>query len=80
MSNISNSQERDGPVIFEKDTGGPATGAGPDPFKEVDDFLSKVDGGDDEGKGRGSKRYGMQDGGGSSRKRARVDVEGDDRR
>ncbi|KAI9758435.1 MAG: mRNA splicing protein [Chaenotheca gracillima] len=67
-------EERDGPVMFEKDTGA-------DPFKEVDDFLSKVEGGAgteaDGGAAAGSKRYGIQEGEGSSRasKRARRDDE-----
>ncbi|KAI9844595.1 MAG: mRNA splicing protein [Thelocarpon superellum] len=55
-------EERNGPVQFEKDSGA-AVGAS-DPFQEVDDFLSRVDGaGDaarDEKKGEGSKRYGIQ--------------------
>ncbi|KAI9847959.1 MAG: mRNA splicing protein [Sclerophora amabilis] len=62
-------EERDGPVLFEKDTGGSA-----DPFKEVDDFLSKVDGaGNAADGGAGSKRYGIQEEEGRSRtsKRAR---------
>ncbi|KAI9807084.1 MAG: mRNA splicing protein [Sarcosagium campestre] len=70
-------EERDGPVMFEKDTTAGATTAAPtvDPFSEVDDFLSKVDG--------GGKRYGIQEGGGEgsrSRKRARVDDVDEDER
>ncbi|KAI9798687.1 MAG: mRNA splicing protein [Piccolia ochrophora] len=79
-------EERDGPVIFEKDTSGPGT-APPrptaDPFSEVDDFLSKVDA--VEGTAAGEKRYGIQesgvgDGDGRARKRARVDDADDDGR
>ena len=62
-------QERDGPVIFEKDTGG--TGAA-DPFAEVDAFLSNVDAKGD-AKSKGGKRYGISEEDGSARKRARVD-------
>lgn len=73
-------QERDGPVQFEKDTGALAS----DPFKEVDDFLSKVDGsgptGGGDGANGGGKRYGMQDSGESrAKKRARVDEDDDER-
>ncbi|KAI9885548.1 MAG: mRNA splicing protein [Watsoniomyces obsoletus] len=88
--------ERDGPVQFEKDISGemptgPRPGA--DPFKEVDDFLSKVDqsgGGVSDGKagakkpsggGGSSKRYGLERGDDNkdsrAKKRARVDDEDD---
>ena len=51
-----------------------------DPFAEVDDFLSKVDGSDVRKKSDG-KRYGMQEERGpASRKRAKVDDEADDSR
>ncbi|KAI9676404.1 MAG: mRNA splicing protein [Caeruleum heppii] len=62
--------ERDGPVMFEKDSGD-----GPDPFKEVDDFLSKVDSG---AAGQGTKRYGMQGDEDASRTAKRPRVDDDD--
>ncbi|KAI9828427.1 MAG: mRNA splicing protein [Thelocarpon impressellum] len=72
-------KERDGPVIFEKDT--PATAAAADPFNEVDAFLSQVGGagGGDEGKGKG-KRYGMQDDVGETGRKKRARVDEDDER